>query len=303
MGKRIPLNSGNKVKLSNDTYIITRLISKGGTSLIYEAERLYCDSSNGSDYVCFNKKVLLKELAPFNLDFVRVSDGQMIFDKRDIEDVRRLFENEINSLAYIQSNNDGNNRIPDMDAFGEYNNTMYIAMNHIKGELLSDFISEKKHNNHEILNIFLQMLDIVEFLHGIDEKYCHLDLKPTNFLIDSINTVFLFDFGSSLIEKDKWVRNYTEDYSAPEVIYNMMDSVDQRADIYSLGAILYELVSGEQASLEKFLLCGDNYCVNKEVDLIDYNSFLKKMLTEDVSARYNSVSEIKRELDALISLK
>ncbi|SHI22204.1 Protein kinase domain-containing protein [Sporobacter termitidis DSM 10068] len=297
MDKRIPLKSGDAVHLSNDVYTITQLISRGGSSLIYEAERRYCET--GGNNICINKRVLLKELAPFHLDFHRKSTGEIIFEHADISAMRQLFDNEINCLAYIQSKNHSNNRIPDMDAFGEYNNTVYIAMNHIKGVLLSSYLGHRRLSDDKILDIFLQLLRIISFLHIIDKNYCHLDLKPNNFIIDATDTVFLIDFGSSIISENKRVNNYTEDYSAPEVVYNMLELIDQRSDIYSLGAILYEMVTGSRASLDTFLLCGGDYCGKALCARYDYNALLSKMLAEDAGDRFATVEEIIKVVGAM----
>lgn len=296
MDKRIPLGPGSLVKLSNDTYKIVRLISRGGTSLIYEAERSYCENHRCADSP-INKKVLLKELAPLTINFERTDAGVISFYNSDAKVLRKLFNNEINNLAFIQSKNYSINRIPDMDAYGEYNNTTYIAMNYIKGAVLSDYLREKALQHKDIVSIFRQIIGVVDFLHSTSKAYCHLDLKPSNFIIDQTGVVFLFDFGSSLIEEEKWVKNYTEDYSAPEVVYNIMGYVDQRADIYSLGAILYELVTGERPFMDKFLLCEDNYYQFEAGSEYDFNFLLSKMLTEDVQARFNSVEEIKTILN------
>jgi serine/threonine protein kinase len=289
--KRIPLKNGDAVHLSNDVYTISQLVSRGGTSLIYEAERRYCETGGGGN-ICINKRVLLKELAPFHVDFTRKISGEILFEHSDITAMKRLFDNEISCIAYIQSKNRSNNRIPDMDAFGEYNNTVYIAMNHIKGVLLGSYIRSRRLPDERILDIFMQMLTIISFLHVIDREYCHLDLKPGNFIIDATGTVFLIDFGSSLITDNKWVNNYTEDYSAPEVVYNMLELVDQRSDIYSLGAILYEMVTGERASLDRFLLCSGAYCDPALCMHYDYNALLSRMLAEDIGERFTTVEEI-----------
>ena len=285
------LKRGDKLFLGNDDFIIRGLIAEGGTSLIYEGERSYCVSAEKS-LLSLSKKVLIKEIAPFNVEFFRDAAGRVTFRNADTADIERLYRNEVASLALIQSRNTSSNRIPDMDTFGAYNNTYYIAMNHIKGEVLSSHIKRKRLTDGEIADIFIQILDIVRFLHHIDPHYCHLDIKPSNFIIDEAGTVFMFDFGSSLIEENKWVNNFTEDYSAPEVIYNEMDKVDRRADIYSLGAVLFELVTGARPSLDKFLLCGDQYCSAEYCTAYDYNILMKKMLTEAVEDRFSSVDAL-----------
>jgi serine/threonine protein kinase len=296
----VALKPGDTLYLSNDTYTIIRLLAKGGTSLIYEAERLYCDQENNPKQ-CFNKKVLLKELAPLSVQFTRSGSGEMVFIDADVTTLKLLFENEIESLAIVQEKNTQSNRIPDMDSYGEYNNTVYIAMNHIKGELLSQYISKKRMTDSEIRSIFTQIVRVVGFLHSIDRDYCHLDLKPHNFIVDALDSVYLFDFGSSIIEDETWINNCTEDYSAPEVVYNMLELVGQRSDIYSLGAILYEMVTGRQASMDRFLLCGDRYCEESCCVRYDYNAVLSRMLTEDVSLRYQSVEDMMLALEQLFT--
>lgn len=288
MDNRVPLKRGDTLFLSNDTYTIHRLLARGGTSLIYEAERLYCDQENNPKR-CFNKKVLLKELAPLSAQFTRSGSGEMVFEDADVSSLKLLFENEIDSLAIVQAKNTQSNRIPDMDSYGDYNNTVYIALNHIKGELLSEYIGKRRMADHEIQNIFTQILRVVGFLHSIDKDYCHLDLKPHNFIVDVLDSIYLFDFGSSIIEDETWINNCTEDYSAPEVVYNMLEMVGQRSDIYSLGAILFEMVTGEQASMDHFLLCGNTYCDARFCSKYDYNAILNRMLCEDVSLRFESI--------------
>jgi serine/threonine protein kinase len=293
---RTPLKPGDTLYLSNDTYTITRLLAKGGTSLIYEAERLYCDRENNPKS-CFNKKVLLKELAPLSVRFTRNASGELVFMDADVSALKLLFENEIETLAVIQTKNTQSNRIPDMDSYGEYNNTVYIAMNHIKGELLSEYLGNKRMTDLEIRDLFTQMVRVVGFLHGIDGDYCHLDLKPNNFIVDALGSVYLFDFGSSIIEDGTWINNYTEDYSAPEVVYNMLELVGQRSDVYSLGAILYEMVTGERASMDRFLLCGGRYCGESRCERYDYNTLLGRMLTEDAALRFQTAGELVAALE------
>jgi serine/threonine protein kinase len=298
---RVPLKPGDTLYLSNDTYTICRLLAKGGTSLIYEAERLYCDQEDNPKR-CFSKKVLLKELAPLSVEFTRSGSGELVFMDADVSTLKLLFENEIESLAIVQAKNTESNRIPDMDSFGDYNNTVYIAMNHIKGELLGEYLGRRRLTDPEIRSIFTQILKVVGFLHNIDEDYCHLDLKPQNFIVDALDSVYLFDFGSSIIEDETWINNCTEDYSAPEVVYNMVELVGQRSDIYSMGAILFEMVTGERASMDHFLLCGDRYCDHSFCARHDYNSILSRMLTEDVSLRFSSVEEVHQQFEGLFNI-
>ena len=96
--------------------------------------------------------------------------------------------------------------------------------------------------------LFKKILEAVKFLHS---KYiCHLDLKPENILLDKNFEPIIIDFGSigkysetEKIIKDIKKREKTKQYAAPEMNYNEIDD-GEKADIYSLGAILFKLFTG-----------------------------------------------------------
>lgn len=76
---RIPLANKHIVRISNDSYTIRKLFARGETSLIYEAVRVYCDNKSSSkERLPVDKKVLLKELAPLDIDYYRDKKGQII---------------------------------------------------------------------------------------------------------------------------------------------------------------------------------------------------------------------------------
>lgn len=252
MSKRIPLELGSEIFLSNDEYYIKKVLSEGGTSLIYEAERVYCNNTVNHG-LNVSKKVLLKELAPIGLPYERENSGKIIVSKDRMELMKILFKQEIKNIADIQNSNKKSNRIPDMDAYGEYNNTIYIAMNHIKGTLLSDYIYEEEYSTEKMLNIFNQIISIVQSLHELESPFYHLDLKPNNFIIDEMDCIYLFDFGSCALKDSNMIYAYSEGYSAPEVVFNDIGEIGPWSDYYSLGAILYEMATKKKPTMEWML--------------------------------------------------
>lgn len=294
MSHRSILANGSKVSISNDEYTIERLISRGGTSLIYEAYRPYCHNNQQKYLEESNvKKVIIKELAPFDIPFYRDEKG-IHFETNDIEMMETIFMNEICNISAIQRYNTRLNRIPEMDAFGKYLGTMYIAMNHIKGQLLSQYLYEQNPDIQRVVEIFRSMLLIVNELHTLPKAYVHLDLKPSNFMIGGLGSVHLFDFGSSLFTDDGWIKNYTERYSAPEVIYNQLRQVGPASDIYSLGVIFYEMLTHTKSDFEKLLLADGVYYQSSNGEK-DYNQFLAKMLAPRPQHRFQSIVDALQE--------
>jgi hypothetical protein len=115
---------------------------------------------------------------------------------------------------------------------------------------LRSFMNEEK-NSKLLISIFLQILDGVEAAHNV--KVWHRDLKPENILVDgSKDQVVITDFGIAHFSED-FLRTAIETgpqdrlanfrYAAPE--QRSAGVVDQRADIYALGMILYEMLTGE----------------------------------------------------------
>jgi len=131
----------------------------------------------------------------------------------------------------------------------KYKTRMYMAMEFAQGKSLRAILDEKKRLDIEkALSIAIQVCEALIYIHG--KGVIHRDLKPENVLIDADGNVKIIDFGIALDEASRrltWTGFSatigTPTYMAPEQINGRRG--DMRTDIYSLGTLLFEMVTGE----------------------------------------------------------
>jgi serine/threonine protein kinase len=180
--------------------------------------------------------------------------------------------------------------------------TVAFVMEHIDGETLKEYLDRKgKLGDDEIRNIFSQMLDAVGYVH--EQGLVHRDIKPSNFMIDKKGKVKLLDFGIAK-NTDASSAEYTQTgtgmqmgtpmYMSPEQITETK-SVTAQSDIYSLGVVLWQLVTGERpyntATLSNFQM--QMKIVNEPLSATNssFDGVIKKATEKVVSSRYSSIIE------------
>jgi len=206
-------------------YTIVRLVARGGIGLVYLASRTSPAESATAD-----RDVVVKVLAPNWID--------------NSETVAR-FEREGQRLGGVQHAN-----IVRLFECGHEHGVAYIVMEHLVGEVLSDYLARKGPLSvEEFVPIAAQILKGLGYAHS--RGLMHRDIKPANIMLcvrkGRANFVKLLDFGmAKLIDGEREITaNHvvgTANYLSPEQIKG--DPVDLRCDVYSVGVLFYSMLAG-----------------------------------------------------------
>jgi len=132
----------------------------------------------------------------------------------------------------------------------------YFVMEYIDGKRIDEFCDLNHFTTKKRLELFLKVCEVVQYVH--EANIMHRDLKPQNILVDKNGEPKLIDFGIAKIINSTLAENITvdlatqikralsPDYASPEQ-FNGNPNIDKTSDIYSLGAVLYQLISGHPA--------------------------------------------------------
>lgn len=131
---------------------------------------------------------------------------------------------------------------------GEEDGLFYIAMEYVEGKSLREMIrSSKKISFEEVRSLMKQICEALSY--ASKKGVIHCDIKPENIIIDKEGKVYLVDFGiartSSADLTKTMLSMVTPSYTSPERLNGI--EPDIRSDIFALGAVLYEIVSGKKA--------------------------------------------------------
>ena len=220
----------------------------------YRVEKCLASGGFGNTYVVMNTKfderMAMKEFFmrgvsernDHNTVTVSNSDNRLCFNgqcEKFNKEARRLRKLHNEHIVQVH------------DLFDE-NETSYYVMDYVDGESLSQRLKRtgKPLSEAEALDVFNQILDALDSVHS--QGIWHLDLKPSNIMVDVNGVVKVIDFGASkqMSADDGYTTTntmcYTPGYAPPEQIDQKMELIGPWTDLYALGAMLYKLLTGKQ---------------------------------------------------------
>lgn len=214
-----------------DRYKVIELVGQGGMGAIYKAE----------DLRLAGRYCAVKEVRPEP----RASPSMLA-------QAREQFFREASTLARLDHPNLP--KVSDYFSEGEYD---YLVMDFVPGRELKEIVDEARRqgrflDEREVLSWADQLCQALEYLHGQDPPVLHRDIKPANIKLTPAGTIKLVDFGLVKLLVPDDARTITILQGRGTVQYTPLEQyggdtghTDVRSDIYSLGATLYHLLTGQ----------------------------------------------------------
>ncbi|MEP7212395.1 MAG: protein kinase [Acidobacteriota bacterium] len=230
--KEISISIDNDIEKNGDAligetigvYRLTRELGRGGMGAVFLGER-----ADGE----FQQKVAIK----------------LIKRGMDSDFIVRRFRHERQILASFEHPFIA--RL--LDGGTTSDNVPYFVMEYIEGETLFTFCDARRMTIVDRLKLFQKICSAIDYAH--ERQIVHRDIKPSNILINQFGAPKLLDFGiakildpnlihESLNPTASMLRMMTPDYASPEQVRGI--EISPTSDVYSLGVLLYELISGHR---------------------------------------------------------
>lgn len=276
--------------LFRDRYFILNKVGAGGFGSVYKAR----------DRLCSERLVAVKE--------VRLSG----LPPQAMMEAAAAFQREVAVLSQLHHPN-----LPRIYEHFQTGEQWYLIMEFIEGETLEayqDNAPNRKLLLSEVLDVGIRLCLILEYLHSQQPPIIFRDLKPTNVIRASTGQLYLVDFGIARYFKPGQARDTvalgSPGYAAPEQ-YGKAQTTP-RADIYSLGAVLHQLLTTSDPSESPFRFrplrpqgpSDPGSLTTSMVDvLIDkLERLITGMLALDVNSRPSDVASVKQELHEISAL-
>ncbi len=206
-----------------NTYVIDGEIGSGSGGIVYKAwhKRL-------------QKPVVLKKM--------KITRSNINENRRETDILKRLRH------SYL----------PGVIDFIDVNGEVFTVMDYIEGQSLSAVMKRgRRFSQEETVKYGGQLLEALIYLHGQMPPVLHGDIKPSNIMLTPEGNICLIDFNISgyLTDNRLFVKGYTQGYAAPEQVFAIQRAIntgsrvpsgsfDERADLFSVGAVLFTLLTG-----------------------------------------------------------
>ncbi len=246
---------------------VEALIGQGGMGAVYKAHQPSLD-----------RPVAIKIMSP------RFADDPTFAER---------FSREARTMARLNHQN-----IVNVYDFGSVAGLYYLVMEYVEGVNLRLAMKAGQLDSAQALAIVPQVCEALQFAH--DAGIVHRDIKPENILVDRRGRVKIADFGLAKLVAEEDAQQWTLtgsrqvlgtlNYMAPEQIERPA-SVDHRADIYSLGVVLYELLTGE-LPLGRFQLPGEKHAGHAALDQV-----VARSLDKAPENRFQQASEFRTAVE------
>ncbi len=245
---------------------ILELIGQGGMGAVYKARQK-----------SLGRIVALKVLKP---------------DLAAVPEFAERFSREAKSLAQLNHRN-----IVTVHDFGQRDGLCYLVMEYVEGANLRRVLEAGQLSPQEALRLVPDLCDALEYAHNAG--VVHRDIKPENILLDEVGRVKIADFGLAKLVGQPDVRLTATNqvmgtlrYMAPEQMEGT-SSVDHRADIYSLGVIIYEMLTGE-LPVGRFAPPSAKVGIDVRLDEV-----VLRALEREPQRRYQHASQVKTDIEAI----
>jgi serine/threonine protein kinase len=259
-------------------YKIIEKLGEGGMGIVYKAE----DSK-------LKRQVALKFLSPKSLSG---------------EEEKNRFKREAQAAASLNHPN-----IATVFEIDEYEGDMFIAMEYIEGQNLKQMVESGPLKLKDVVRIGSQIAEGLYAAHTKD--IIHRDIKSANIMITENGQVKIMDFGLAKLSNVSMLTQEgttvgTVSYMSPEQTHG--ESVDYRTDIWSLGVIIYEMVSGQLPFKGQYDSAVIYSIMHEEAEPItalrtgvpmELERIVSKTMAKEAANRYQNVNEIPVDLKAI----
>ena|GEM_PF-1873092 len=257
--------------LDNGRYAILRRVGQGGMGAVYKAQDLL-----------LNKRVVaIKEMSRHGLA------GQ------ELETAITAFTHEAEILSRLKHQS-----LPHVYETFEENGRHYLVMEFIEGETL-DHVLKRLHSQgkclpvKQVLIIGRQLCTVLSYLHTQHPPVIFRDLKPANIMLDAHGQVYLIDFGIARVFKQGQIKDTmalgSTGYAPPE---QYRHATSPRSDIYSLGATLHYMLTGNDPSDAPFQFQPLSLPSHPHLEHL-----IMSMVALDDALRPASMNEVRKRLD------
>jgi WD40 repeat protein/serine/threonine protein kinase len=299
--------SGDQVGDSDEEfdYAISLKIGEGGMGIVYRTRQ-----------ASLERDVVLKKIKPRQLD-----EGSQTSPSAHVSRVQQnLHQKEREwflSEAVVTANLEHPYIVPIYDIVKDEKKSLFYAMKWVQGTAWDQLLRETgktDKSEEENLEILMKVADAIAFAH--DKGIIHRDLKPENVMVGAHGEVYVMDWGAAMVtpqfERSEKVSQAssgfgTPAYAAPELILGTVDQIDARSDVYLLGAVLFEIVTGlpphpgmtNRSQMMRIL--GSNIIRETDVGGVPFKpgellDIARKAMATDPRLRYQTVQEFQHAI-------